>query len=263
MANATYADLLGSDILLHFDASDAGSLFTDTAATTAASDGDTVRAWTQQAGASLGGNAIEATNAPIYRSNYAASGYPALEFDGSNDRLVLDAPGLVPFTRLFFLYAATRSTENLTLRVFSIGTELTHYIAAGTATSILNRLQSVGGTALTLDFEYEDRKAVSACVIGDGQNQINELGNGTGNKLTSVISGSLGDRFVIGMRPNAEQFWSGPIFEIMVIAGTCEWGQVIRAAKIMRNKWGIADPNALPQKASGAFPPIGPGGLVY
>jgi hypothetical protein len=251
MANATYADLLGDDILLHYDASDASSIFEDTAGSDAAEDGDTVRCWKPQSTASMTGFVTEATNGPTYRANYASSGYPAIEFDGTDDRLVLNTPGLVPFTRLFFLYAAERSTAFAVMRVLSIGTSASHYIAAGTASSINNRLQSVGGTALTLDFPFADRKAVAACVIGDGQNQIDQLANGTGNKLTSVISASLGDRFVVGMRPDGAQFWQGPIFEIMVIAGTCEWGQVIRAAKIMRDKWGIDDPNAYPQKITG------------
>jgi len=210
-----------------------------------------VRCWKQQAGASLAGNITEATNGPTYRANYASSGYPAIEFDGTDDRLVLNTPGLVPFTRLFFLYAAERSTANLTMRALSIGVNATHYIASGTSNSISNRLQSAGGTAFFLDFVFADLRSVAACVIGNGQNQIDQLANGNGNKLTGVISASLGDRFNVGMRPDAAQFWQGAIFEIMVIAGTCEWGQVIRAGKIMRDKWGIDDPNAYPQKITG------------
>lgn len=93
MANATFANLFGSDLLLHADASAPSSLFTDAACTSLASDASEVKGCTQQSDATIT-TPFTGTNGPTYRANYASSGYPALEFDGVNDRLGVSGVGL-------------------------------------------------------------------------------------------------------------------------------------------------------------------------
>lgn len=76
--------------LIHLlDASAAASMFSDTAKTTPIVNGATVAAWVPHASSAVAIDALQSTASkrPTYNSNYSASGYPALVFDGSDDEL--------------------------------------------------------------------------------------------------------------------------------------------------------------------------------
>lgn len=241
MADATYADLLGSDILLHYDASDASSLFTDTAATTAASDGNEVRAITPQAGAALSGAATGA-NGPTYHLNYSATGYPGLQFDGTNDVLRFNGTGLSVGQALFAICAQTWISG---LTVWSRGGGVGFLRQFGG--SSIQTSTGVGVTGTT-------GKTVCASIARAGQTAADSLaasGSSTGNGLSATLGTPIAfGAFESGPLTFA-QYGAFVLHEVMFVAGTCEWGQVLRAAKIMRSKWGITDPNAMPQKPTG------------
>jgi hypothetical protein len=251
MADATFADLFGSDILLHYDVSDASKLFTDTGGTSVASNGNEVKCVKASADAAKTGS-ITGTNGPTYRSNYASSGYPALEFDGSNDRLGITGAGLAVadfmvlccFTRI----SGTAST------VWYRGTDLVNLIRqlyTGDAGHQVQYGIASSYTALTISGTVTGRN-VWASAFRTGQVELDSMGFGTGNRATPY-GGTLGDAFYLGAGESGGVLQPANMAfnEILVIGSLCEWGQVIRAGKIMRNKWGISDPNALPQTAGG------------
>lgn len=76
-------------LIYQLDALAASSLWADDAKTTPASDGGVVAVWSPNSFSSVTTDAIQTSNTkrPLYRSNYSSSGYPAIEFDGSNDEL--------------------------------------------------------------------------------------------------------------------------------------------------------------------------------
>lgn len=76
-------------LVYQLDALAASSLWADDAKTTAASDGGVVAVWSPNAASTVTTDAIQTSNTkrPLYRTNYSSSGYPAIEFDGSNDEL--------------------------------------------------------------------------------------------------------------------------------------------------------------------------------
>jgi len=87
----TIYTVLGSRIIGEWAADVPSNIFTDTAGTTLATNGDAVAAWGPTSYSLTSGLATQTTagSRPIYRSNYASSGYPAIEFDGSNDGLLI------------------------------------------------------------------------------------------------------------------------------------------------------------------------------
>lgn len=76
-------------LIYQLDALAASSLWADDAKTTPASDGGVVAVWSPNSFSSVTTDALQTSNTkrPLYRSNYVSSGYPAIEFDGSNDEL--------------------------------------------------------------------------------------------------------------------------------------------------------------------------------
>lgn len=76
-------------LVYHLDALAPTSLWADDAKTTAATNGSVVAVWSPNALSSVTTDAIQTSNTkrPLYRTNYSSSGYPAVEFDGSNDEL--------------------------------------------------------------------------------------------------------------------------------------------------------------------------------
>lgn len=75
-------------LLYQLDAAAIATLFSDTAKTTQMANGGSVAAWTAPNG-SITTDAVQSTSAsrPTYRSNYASSGYAAVEFDGTDDAM--------------------------------------------------------------------------------------------------------------------------------------------------------------------------------
>lgn len=77
-------------LVYRLDASDTATMWSDTGKTTQIADGTAVAAWAPKAGA-VTTDAVQSTlaNRPTYRANYASTGYPGVEFDGSNDTMTV------------------------------------------------------------------------------------------------------------------------------------------------------------------------------
>lgn len=76
-------------LVYRLDATDTTTMFTDAGKTTQVTNGDAVQVWSPKSGSSVTTDATQSTlaNRPIYRSNYASSGLPGVEFDGANDSM--------------------------------------------------------------------------------------------------------------------------------------------------------------------------------
>jgi hypothetical protein len=253
MTDATLSDLLGSGILMHFDASDSSSIFEDTGGTDAAEDGDTVKCWKPSSLASLPGNATEATNGPTYRANYDGSGYPALQFDGVNDLLTRTSTGnLTNGCKMIFCW--TRINASTTVRYFQIGADFSNSFSAyrsGTNTDGI-QVRGAGANTTVASWNITIAAGRQATVYSFVSGQLQAIGLGHGSGATTGAS-SLGvtytNQLIIG-NGNVTQFANMGLHEILVVSSDCELGQVMRAAKLIRTKWGITDPSDTPQQAA-------------
>lgn len=249
MADATLSDLLGSELLLHYDASDAASLFEDSAGTDAAEDADPVLCWKPQADAAWAVNLTEGTNGPTYRANYSSSGYAALEFDGSNDVLSNSSPGFGTGEGGFFIAVYTPIGASNT--IWSRGNSGSHYFRHLGATTAGSIQSSIGGP--TASGTLANARRCVACAFRGTHSQIDVLGFSGGNQ-TNWVSASLSAWFQVGAyntgSPSFSQFGNFALHEIIAVGDAAEWGQVLRATKLLRTKWGITDPNPTPQAAS-------------
>lgn len=250
MADATFADLFGSDLLSHFDASDASSIYSDTGVTLAA-DGEEVLQLNQQSDAVVS-DPMVATAGPTYRVDFNSSGYAALEFDGVNDVLTIADAGFAVGGRFFVLCAYTyisgstiwsRGSSGSWIRLLSNSTTASLQIP-----SALNQTPTLPST-----------KRVAAVVSGDDQHQIDLLGFCSGSQ-TSGVPVDMTKYLTLGALrtgvSTVSQFGAFALHEILAVGASCEWGQVLRAAKLMRSKWGLTDPNGTPQAATVGVPPF-------
>ena len=246
MADATLANLFSAELLLHYDASDAASLFTDTSGTSAASNGNEVKCWKPQSDAAL---AVNLTNSagPAYRSNYSSSGYAALEFDGSNDALLNTSTGMTTGQRAFVLAAFTWIGSSNTLWCRGNGAAWQRGLCSTTSDALQD--SSVGTITSS---GITSGKRVAAWVAGANQSQVDSLGFSAGNR-SNHTPGTLSAAFTVGAlnTGSLSQFGNVAVHEIVVVGANCEWGNVLRAAKLLRTKWGVTDPNATPQYSAG------------
>lgn len=242
MADATVADLLGDDLLCHWDASDATSVWTDTGGTSQAGDGDDVKGWSQQADASQSGLLTEATNPPVYDADYDATGYPAVVFDGTNQKLFIPSTGIVT------------GAARLVLSVITHVSGVTNY-CFGNANSQYLRLYygSVfqgSGTSVGL----EGTNPAKQCVAARFDAPWLAVGQSAGVGGTTGMNAGLTGAFTLGaLNQNGgfSQYGACAVHEVLLIAGTCEFGQVVRCSKLLASKWGTTDNNATPQVTGG------------
>ncbi len=256
MADATLADLLSPYMLLNYDASDAASLFEDTGGTNPAEDGDAILCWKPQADSALASVNLTHSVGPTYAANYSATGYAGLTFNGTTQYLGVASPGIVPFTRLFMIvvfgYPGSGTTS-----VVHIGTGTTHNVRLRTSTAAVGS-QTVGGSGTIAHSltPASATKLVMASLFSDAQNRSDDLAASMGTVASNIISGSLADQLYVGCRNAADQFFNGVLHQVVIGAGNFEWGQVVRATKLLRTKWGLTDPNPTPQKSAGMTNPF-------
>lgn len=249
MADAVYSDLFGSDLILHYTAADSGSLFTDTGATTPASDGNTVKAWTAQADAATNSALTESTNGPTYAADYASSGYPALVFDGTNDILSLTSTGITTNARMFVLMAYTwiGATTNTAWCRGNGASWCRGYVGTG-----YTALQDSSAGIFGVTSGVPSARRVTAWVAGADQTQVDTLGFSAGNRNNHMPAGASAVFTLAALNTGSlSQFGNFALHEVLVIGHSCEWGQVLRGSKLLRDSWGITDPNGVPQAAAG------------
>ena len=247
MPDATLKDLFGAELLMRYDASDASRLFTDTAGTIAATNGAEVKCWKPTADAAFNVNLTNA-NGPQYQANYASSGYAALVFDGVNDVLLNAATGLSSGQRASVLLVHTWIGPAGTSWCRGNSTAWLRGYHANTTSDGMQQPSAIFSNTVP------SGRRVMASVAGSGQSQIDILGFSSGDR-TNFASGISGALTIGALNTGSlSQFGNFALHEILVIGSNCEWGQVLRGAALLRSKWGITDPNAVPQQPATGFP---------
>lgn len=96
-------------LITEWSADTASKLYSDTGKTTLVADGGTVAAMVASAGSYVSSDMVQSIsgNRPTYRANYSSSGYPALEFDGTNDGMTAAHNAAWNSTDLTVLLVAT------------------------------------------------------------------------------------------------------------------------------------------------------------
>jgi len=249
MPDATLKDLFGAELLMRYDASDASKLFTDTAGTIAATNGSEVKCWKPTADAVLNVNLTNA-NGPQFQTNYASSGYAALVFDGVNDAMLNTTTGLSTGQRAFVLAVFTWIGAAGTLWCRGNGSA---WLRGFCSTTGDQQQDSVVG--LNSSSGLPTGRRVAAFVAGANQSQVDSLGFSGGSRANQVPA-TTSAAFTVGAlnTGSLSQFGNFAVNEIVVVGAACEWGQVLRGATLLRSKWGITDPNAVPQQPATGFP---------
>ena len=243
---ATLTEILGDGaVVMHYDASGSSVLFTDTAGTAAvASDGQSVKCWRPEPDAALQVNLTETTNAPTYTASDSGSGYKAVTFDGSNDVLSNSSTGLSTGQRVFI--AAVFRFIGATNTLWNRGTSAWQ---RGLCSTTADGLQTSDGILINASGIPTGRRA-AVWVARESQTEVNSYGFCVGNR-SSGTPVTLNSSFHLGALTGASQFGNFALNEIVLISDDCEWGQVLRAATMLRYKWGITDLSPDPVMAGG------------
>lgn len=256
---ATIYTVLGSSLLLEWAADQAATIYEDTGGSDTAEDGDSVASWRSTANGSLSLLASQSTalNRPIYRANYASSGYPGIEFDGSNDGLLIphnSALNITNQTIVMVLKADAISAWRFAIsRVGDSGwsqgvhvtaqnsTEITFGVnqatpASGVQTGTANRVivcARYNGTSVEVWLNDTEINAFRRSISVSSHSQQGGIGNGGG---------------VGGNYP-----WDGAIQHILWCNGACSRTAIEYVINALGDRWGISitDPPSIGGGTSG------------
>ena len=230
--------------LLHqLDTSVIGTMFSDTGKTTQITDGTVAAAWAAPNG-SVTTDALQSTlaNRPTYRANYSSSGYPGLEFDGSNDQMsIAHSSGWNSTVVDVFIVLTSTSNGGAGYKgiynkwldgnwgtgwgaVYAIG--ILNYGAPA-----YNNVESfaVINQRMLMHLHFESGK--NGCEQGGSIYSGGRMGAGPTNTTSDVI---------IGGAPGATYPFAGAMHEIRVYTGG-ETDQTVQTVKnTLRAKWGLA-----------------------
>ena len=251
MPDATLAETLGSAVIAEWDASIAGLMFTDVAKTTPVSDGSLMEAVESTA---LGGShdLTELTIKPTYRADANGSGYPGIEM--FNKSLSLSHSDFA-VANWFAIVVATYNGTPASADTILMRGSTSAFQRLDHSGSTTMRLQSIGEPVAITDVTMAAPSGRFCVALGSrsngttGSHWLSSVGQRAGTSAGTPPTGNGG--FWVGSRGGTMQFFDGWIHHIVVIDETCHRGGIENAARILRNKWGIDDPDPMPQAASG------------
>lgn len=246
MANATIDDILGAAKLFQWDASIAGSIYEDAAATDTAEDADIVLAWEDQCAGEL---LTVVANGPTYRADYASSGYAGLEFDGTNDVLSGAMTGVASGAVLGVLWVGSVLSSASTLISRGNSGAWTR-IYSGTASQQIIQ-QSAGGSSSS-DSRCPTKRSI-AWLTDVGRTQIYciESSNYNTDSISSQPSVSNTLTLCALNTGSPSQFGNCVVHEVVITDSTVGWWDLVECVTVLNDKWGITDPNPTPQAAAG------------
>jgi hypothetical protein len=259
MADATYSDLIPSTALnLHYDASDITKAFTDAACTTQVTDGGTVLGWAPTSIASSTAK-MTGTAGPVYRSNYASSGYAALESNGTTHRLFNTSLSL-GISRFAVLCCYTRIS----------GAASTVWMRGSVSVGRMARLIYVGSGALQTYLQYgiassyaqtqppsapAAAKSVVLIEVSDVGSRCSFDSYNCSGASVDALDGSMPDSLYLFAGDNGG-FYQGANIAMheLILATGADWssGGIMDAAKVMATKWGVTNENPTPQTSGGS-----------
>lgn len=243
------ADITGLQLWL--DASDATTLFQDSAGTTpVAANNDVVGLWRDKSGNSRHYSRTTTANKPLYKTA-VQNGLSALSFDGSNDSLSLGS-GLnilrnvggatiaiargtaVASSRVAFHISTGSGLNNARLAVWANASFQAGLYASRTDAQVSEFVNSTitGAVVQIAKVDYTTRAA---------QNRINGSINGTSATLQNA--GSTSDTNSAGSRVGAQSdgnfFWSGNLFEILVWPRALTNDEGLAITAYLNTKWSV------------------------
>lgn len=232
-------------LLYQLDASVIGTMFSNTGKTTQITDGGGVAAWAAPNG-SVTTDALQSTsgNRATYRANYSSSGYPAVEFDGTNDQFSV-AHSASWNVSIIDLFVVLNSTNNATLTPFYRGIVTKFGTSAWStgwgclyalgwlnigAPDFLNHIgKAVINQRILCHFHFENRASgcdQGQCYIGSN----NSAATGPGNTSADVlIGGAISGAYNL----------AGAIHEILVYTGGETDAVILGKKNDLRVKWGL------------------------
>lgn len=231
--------------LLHqLDTSVIGTMFSDTGKTTQITNGGTVAAWAAPNG-SITTDAVQSTSAsrPTYRSNYGSSGYPGLEFDGSNDQMsIAHSSGWnASIIDVFIVLTSTNNGAPGSFRGIhsKFGNDLwttgwgavyaTGWLSFGAAAYNNEEVFARINQRILMHLHYEAAK--NGCDQGDSIYAGSRMGSGPTNTTANVL---------IGGAPGGTYPFAGAMHEIAVYTGGETDQDVLTIKNTLRAKWGLA-----------------------
>lgn len=236
--------------LIHaVDVSDANSMFSDTSKTTPIVNAATVAAMVPVSGSLVAIDCLQSTanKRPLYHSNYSSSGYPGLQFDGTNDELtVVHDAGFVATSYDFFAVVTMVSITGQKI------------IAAKLTNSSWNDGISLGCNAGTLEGgapSYARFNQSGVWVAGTrtlvwGRSKLNntmiyiakagDIQIFDRPRTGAVASCASTVAYSIGSGSGGGSFFASFVLhELQIRVSTESVGEAITRARALENKWGI------------------------
>ncbi len=230
-------------LLYQLDSNVIGTMFSDTGKTTQITDGGAVAAWTAPNG-SVTTDCLQSTlaNRPLYRANYSSSGYPAVEFDGSNDAMsiVHSAAWNVSIIDVFLVLTST-SLASGTYRGI-VGKWTTNGWNDGWGISYSLGNFSIGAPAysnVVCKAQINSRILIH-CHFENGCNGC-EQGNVYGGGLTGTGPQNNSGPVLLGRGDSYDAFhYKGAINEMRVYSGGESDATIVAVKNALRSKWGLS-----------------------
>jgi len=237
-------------LIYQLDALAASSLWADDAKTTAASNGGVVAVWSPNAASTVTTDALQTSNTkrPLYRSNYASSGYPAVEFDGSNDELqcvhsasfsgsvydlflVVTPVAVGSGDRLMFS-KLTNSSWNDGVSMSHTGTTLMSGAPSYSELSAAGALANGVKTLVSVKLKVSDRTLFSV----RGDNLVVPVRS---TAATSVSATSTAAFCVGGSTPAGGYYANIAIHELRIYTGELSLSDRLSVFSTLASKWGL------------------------
>ena len=238
MANTTVEDILGDGLLAYWHAADL-----------TVGDGNQVSAWADRK------NSISMAQSsfmfrPTLRTNYSSTGYPAVEFNGS-DQFLEASDSSLDVTKFAILFAALQNTAGTSDTVYQVGSSSYCRIMANSTTKgdyrIQNGAQSTtgaGGSSTGINVVRARCQATDILMLKNYR-KVGQHSNPTTAQNSSHYH-------YMGSRGGTMQFFDGGIFAVAFVdLNECSWYGVEEAAVQMENDFGLTLLDTLPQAPSG------------
>lgn len=246
---STIYSVLGSSLLLEWAADEPTTIYEDTGGTDAAEDGDAVASWRSTANGALSLLANQSTplNRPIYRANYASSGYPAIEFDGSNDGLLIPHNAALSITNQTVFIVAKADTLSAWRMLLSKVGNASWTTGIHIASYSASLLSWYGNNA---SFANVQPGTLNRFIIAarynsaSGELWLNDTTIGGITVATSITGHSADGGIGNGGSAGGSYPWDGPIQHILWCDGACSRTAMEYVVNALGDRWGIsiADP---------------------
>lgn len=241
---SVYSQLTRYSASIFFDFSAAGTKYQNTGKTVTVVDGDPVAVLVGTGYGSSTADAVRSTadaNRPVYRANFSSSGYPALQFDGTDDLMLISSTGAPSGTTLLrFLLMAVHPTSVTGARtIFSRASDIPSQVYFSGAnfevqnpTYTASNASAIGRTVVGLLIDGSGTKPTSVTVTGCG---------GAARKISATSGGS--GSFSFGGYVSGVNLFAGGIHQLIygtlpAATSLIEFTQILNA---LSQDWGMGD----------------------